>query len=101
MMDGKVFFQRKPLSEHDPDPTRDDIVVPPGDHEFRVITAQGGVHVGDSNTMRANFPSKKQMLLHIDISDNSSGQMMKKTSKLEPDKSDFLISVKAPNLLGF
>jgi serine/threonine-protein kinase len=101
MMDGKVFFQRKPLGEHDPDPTRDDITVPPGDHEFRVITAEGGIHVGDSNAVRANFPSKKKMLLHIDIRDNSSGQMMKKTSKLEPDKADFLISVKAPNLLGF
>ena len=101
MMDGKVFFQRKPLGEHDPDPTKDDISVPPGDHEFRVITAQGGIHVGDSNTVRANFQAKKKMLLHIDVRDNSNGQMMKKSSKLEADKSDFLISVKAPNLLGF
>jgi hypothetical protein len=101
MMDGKVLFERKPLGEHDPDPTRDDITVTPGDHEFRVVTSQGGVHVGDSNKVRANFQPKKKMLLHVDVRDNSSGQMMKKSSKLEADKSDFLISVKAPNLLGF
>ncbi len=101
MMDGKLFFQRMALAEHDPDPTRDDLSIPPGDHEFRVITAQGGIHVGDSNTVRATFQPKKKMLLHIDVRDNSSGQMMKKTSKLDPDKSDFLISVKASNLLGF
>ena len=101
MMDGKVFFQRKALGEHESDPTRDDLSVPPGDHEFRVITSQGGIHVGDSNTVRANFQPKKKLLLHIDVRDNSSGQMMKKASKLEADKSDFLISVKAPNLLGF
>ncbi len=101
MMDGKVFFQRKALAEHDADPTRDDISVPPGDHEFRVITAQDGIHVGASNTVRANFQPKKKMLLHIDVRDNSTGQMMKKSSKLEADKGDFSISVKAPNLLGF
>jgi serine/threonine protein kinase len=101
MMDGKVFFQRKALGEHDPDPTRDDLSVTPGDHEFRVITSQDGIHVGDSNMVRANFQPKKKLLLHIDVRENSSGQMMKKASKLEADKSDFLISVKAPNLLGF
>jgi serine/threonine protein kinase len=101
MMDGKVLFERKVLTEHDPDPTKDDISIPPGDHVFRVVSAQGGIHVTDSNTVQAVFQSKKKLLLHIDVRDNSSGQMMKKTSKLEPDKSDFLISVKAPNLLGF
>jgi serine/threonine-protein kinase len=101
MMDGKVLFERKPLTEHDTDPTKDDISIAPGEHEFRVITAQGGIHVKDSNTVHAVFVSKKKLLLHIDVRDNSTGQMMKKTSKLEADKSDFLISVKAPNLLGF
>ena len=101
MMDGKVLFERKPLGEHDADPTKDDISIPPGAHEFRVITAQGGIHVKDSNTVHAVFVSKKKLLLHIDVRDTSTGQMMKKTSKLEADKSDFQISVKAPNLLGF
>jgi hypothetical protein len=100
-MDGKVLFERKPLGEHDVDPTKDDISIPPGDHVFRVVTAQGGIHVADSNTVRAVFVSKKKLLLHIDVRDTSTGQMMKKTSKLEADKSDFQISVKAPNLLGF
>ncbi len=101
MMDGKVLFERKPLAEHDTDPTKDDISVPPGDHVFRVITAQGGIHIADSNTVQAVFVSKKKLLLHIDVRDISNGQSMKKTSKLEANKSDFLISVKAPNLLGF
>jgi len=100
-MDGKVLFQRKALAEHDPDPTRDDLMIPPGDHEIRVVTAQGGIHVGDSNSVRTSFQSKKRMILRIEIRDNSTGQMMKKSSPLEVGKGDFEISVKAANLLGF
>jgi hypothetical protein len=101
VMDGKTLFQRGVLVEGKPDPTKDDLVVPPGSHEFRVITAPGGVQVGDSKTVRADFVSKKKMTLRIELRDNSSGQSLKKSSKLDAGAAEFMISLKAAGLLGF
>jgi serine/threonine protein kinase len=101
MMDGKVFFQRGVLAEGKPSPTKDDQAVPPGSHEFRVINAPGGVQVGESKTVRAEFQAKKKMTLRIELRDNSNGQSLKKSSKLEAGAAEFTISLKAAGLLGF
>jgi hypothetical protein len=101
VMDGKTLFQRGVLVEGKPDPTKDDLIVPPGSHEFRVMTAPGGVQVGDSKTVRADFVAKKKMTLRIELRDNSNGQSLKKGSKLEAGSAEFMISLKAAGLLGF
>jgi serine/threonine-protein kinase len=101
IMDGKVFFQRGVMVEGKPNPTKDDQIIPPGSHEFRVISAPGGIQVGESKTVRAEFQPKKKMTLRIELRDNSNGQTLKKGSKLDPGSAEFMISLKAAGLLGF
>ncbi len=101
LMDGKLLFQRKALKEGEADPAKDDQIVPPGDHEFRVMIAPGGIGVGNSNSVRAAFQAKKKMTLRIELRDNSNGQTMKKSSPLNPGTATFEISLKATGILGF
>jgi hypothetical protein len=101
MMDGKTFFQRKPIAEGQQDPKHDDDSIPPGIHEFRVVFSPGGLQVGDSNNVRFDFQAKKKLSLKVEIRDGASGQVLKRTSRLEAGTSSFQISVKPTGLLGF
>lgn len=101
MMDGKTFFQRKPIAEGQQDPKHDDDSIPPGMHEFRVVFSPGGLQVGDSNNVRFDFQAKKKLSLKVEIRDGASGQVLKRTSRLEAGTSSFQISVKPTGLLGF
>jgi hypothetical protein len=101
MMDGKMLFQRNALAEGQQDPKHDDDSIPPGTHQFRVITTQGGLQVTESNNVRFDFQAKKKLTLKIEIRDGASGQMLKRNSKLEASTSSFQISVKPTGLLGF
>jgi serine/threonine protein kinase len=101
MMDGKMFFQRNALADGQQDPKHDDDSIPPGTHQFRVITSQGGLQVAESNNVRFDFQAKKKLTLKIEVRDGSSGQMLKRNSKPDAGTSSFQISVKPTGLLGF
>lgn len=101
MMDGKQIFQRKSVAEGAENPKIEDQSVPPGEHEFRVVTAAGGVQIGISNTVKEAFQAKKKMTLRIELRDNSTGQTLKKNSHIDAGASVFVLSLKATGLLGF
>ena len=101
MMDGKEFFQRAALAEGQQDPKHDDDSIPPGTHQFRVITSSGGLQVAESNSVRFDFQAKKKLTLKIEVRDGASGQMLKRSSKPDAGTSSFQISVKPTGLLGF
>lgn len=101
MMDDKLFFLRGALAEGQQDPKHDDDSVPPGTHQFRVITSSGGLQVSESNNVRFDFQAKKKLTLKIEVRDGASGQMLKRSSKLDAGTSSFQISVKPTGLLGF
>ena len=101
MMDGKLFFQRSALADGQQDPKHDDDSIPPGTHQFHVITSQGGLQVSESNNVRFDFQAKKKLTLKIEVRDGSSGQMLKRNSKPDAGTSSFQISVKPTGLLGF
>jgi serine/threonine protein kinase len=100
-MDGKQLFERKPVAEGAPAPKEDDLSVPPGDHEFRVSSGAGGPQVTTSSKVKEKFFTKKKMILKIELRDSTTGKTLKKSSHLDAGKTEFLISVKAANLLGF
>ena len=101
LMDGEVLFQRGALPEGMEHATRDDLLIPPGNHELRVIAAASGIPVGESNTVKQEFKSKKKKNLRIEMRDNSSGQTVKKTAHVEPNSSIFNIELKdAGGFLG-
>ena len=83
------------------DPKHDDDSIPPGTHQFRVITSSGGLQVAESNNVRFDFQAKKKLTLKIEVRDGASGQMLKRNSKLDAGTSSFQISVKPTGLLGF
>jgi serine/threonine protein kinase len=101
LMDGKQLFERKPVAEGAAAPKEDDLPVPPGDHEFRVLTGTGGPQVTTSSKVKEKFFAKKKMILKIELRDSTTGKTLKKNSHLDSGKTEFLISVKAANLLGF
>jgi Protein kinase domain len=101
MMDDKVFFQRAALAEGQQDPKHDDDSIPPGTHQFRVITSSGGLQVTESNNVRFDFQAKKKLTLKIEVRDGANGQMLKRGSKLDAGTSSFQISVKPTGILGF
>lgn len=101
MMDGKTLFQRNALAEGQQDPKHDDDSIPPGTHQFRVITSSGGVQVAESNNVRFDFQAKKKLTLKIEVRDGASGQMLRRNSKPDAGTSSFQISVKPTGLLGF
>ncbi len=101
MMDGNLLFQRSALAEGQQDPKHDDDSIPPGTHQFRVITSQGGLQVAESNNVRFDFQAKKKLTLKIEVRDGASGQTLKRNSKLDAGTASFQISVKATGLLGF
>src|SRR6202050_4457138 len=101
LMDGQVLFQRGILPEGQDHPTREDLLIPPGNHELRVIAAEGTIAIGDSNTVRQEFKAKKKKNLRIEMRDNSSGQTIKKSGKVEPNSAIFNIELKdAGGFLG-
>jgi len=101
MMDGKTLLQRNALADGQQDPKHDDDSIPPGTHQFRVITSAGGVQVAESNNVRFDFQAKKKLTLKIEVRDGSSGQILKRNSKPDAGTSSFQISVKSTGLLGF
>jgi serine/threonine protein kinase len=101
MMDGKLFFQRAALAEGQQDPKHDDDSIPPGTHQFHVITSSGGLQVTESNSVRFDFQAKKKLTLKIEVRDGASGQMLKRSSKMDAGTSSFQISVKPTGILGF
>jgi serine/threonine protein kinase len=100
-MDGKVLFQRNALADGQQDPKHDDDSIPPGTHQFRVTTSQGGLQVSESNNVRFDFQAKKKLTLKIEVRDGASGQMLKRNSKPDAGATSFQISVKSTGLLGF
>ena len=66
-MDGKLFFQRSALADGQQDPKHDDDSIPPGTHQFHVITSQGGLQVSESNNVRFDFQAKKKLTLKIEV----------------------------------
>jgi tRNA A-37 threonylcarbamoyl transferase component Bud32 len=101
LMDGQVLFQRGALPEGQDHPAREDILIRAGDHEFRVVAAAGTVAIGDSNTVRQEFKSKKKKNLRIEMRDAASGQTVKKTAHVDPQSSVFNIELRdAGGFLG-
>jgi serine/threonine protein kinase len=101
IMDGKQLFERKAVAEGAAPPKEDDLNVPPGDHEFRVISGPGGPQITTSSKVKEKFFTKKKMILKIELRDSTTGKTLKKSSHVDSGKTEFLISVKAANLLGF
>jgi len=101
MMDGKELFTRKVVAEGSAPPKAEDLNIPPGEHEFRVVSGSGGVAVGDSSSVKDKFQSKKKVILKIELRDTTSGTTLKRNSHLDAGKAEFLISLRAANLLGF
>jgi hypothetical protein len=101
LMDGQVLFQRGILPEGQDHPVREDLLIPPGNHELRVVAAEGTIAIGDSNTVRQEFKAKKKKNLRIEMRDNSSGQTIKRSAKVEPNSAIFNIELKdAGGFLG-
>jgi len=101
LMDGQVIFQRGILPDGQDHPAREDILVRAGDHEFRVVAAAGTIAIGDSNTVRQEFKSKKKKNLRIEMRDAASGQAVKKTAHVDPQSSVFNIELRdAGGFLG-
>ena len=100
LMDGKILAQRGAVQEGQPDPLKDDIAVTPGNHEFKVIFPPGGIAVATSNTVREELKSKKKKTLRIELRDSSSGQSLKKTSKVDPNTASFNIELRDAGLFG-
>jgi hypothetical protein len=101
LMDGQVVFQRGILPDGQDHPAREDILVRAGDHEFRVVAASGTIAIGDSNTVRQEFKSKKRKNLRIEMRDAASGQAVKKTAHVDPQSAVFNIELRdAGGFLG-
>lgn len=94
LLDGKMLLQRGVLAEGQNSPARDDQLIPPGEHELKVVAVSGGVAIGASNTVRQEFKTKKKKNLRIELRDNSSGQALKKTSKVDANASTFVIELR-------
>lgn len=101
LLDGKMLLQRGVLAEGQNSPARDDQLIPPGEHELKVVAVSGGVAIGASNTVRQEFKTKKKKNLRIELRDNSSGQAVKKTAKVDSNSSTFVIELRdAGGFLG-
>jgi serine/threonine protein kinase len=101
LMDGQVVFQRGILPDGQDHPAREDILVRAGDHEFRVVAASGTIAIGDSNTVRQEFKSKKRKNLRIEMRDAASGQAVKRTAHVDPQSAVFNIELRdAGGFLG-
>jgi hypothetical protein len=100
LMDGKILAQRGAVQEGQPDPLKDDLAVTPGNHEFKVIFPPGGIAVATSNTVRQELKSKKKKTLRIELRDSSSGQSLKKTSKVDPNTASFNIELRDSGIFG-
>ncbi|HET9400613.1 MAG TPA: serine/threonine-protein kinase [Candidatus Acidoferrales bacterium] len=94
LLDGKRLLQRGVLAEGQNSPAKDDLLIEPGEHEIKVIALVGGVAIGESNTVKQDFKSKKKKALRIELRDNSSGQMLKKTSTVVANSSVFVIELR-------
>lgn len=88
LMDGKPFFQRK-AGQGSAEP-----LLPPGEHEFQVIAASGGVKLGQSNSVRGQFQAKKKKTLRVELRDNTTGNTVKKDAKLADGSADYVITLK-------
>ena len=94
LLDGKLLMQRGVLGEGQSSPSREDLLVTPGEHQIKVVTLSGGIAVAESNTVTQDFKSKKKKSLRIELRDNSSGQMLKKTSSVTANASAFVIELR-------
>ncbi len=94
LMDGKILAQRGAVQEGQPDPLKEDLPVTPGNHEFKVIFPPGGIAVATSNTVKEELKSKKKKTLRIELRDSSSGQSLKRASKVDPNTASFNIELR-------
>ncbi len=92
VMDGKPFYQRSGAGT--PANPPDEILLPPGQHEFKVVAAQGSVKLGASNSVRGDFEAKKKKTLRIELRDAASGKTLGKSAKVADGSADFIISFK-------
>jgi serine/threonine protein kinase len=100
LIDGKILVGRPANLEGGQDPLRDDQPIAAGTHEFKVITAPGGLAVGASNTVREDLKSKKKKTLRVELRDSASGQILKKSSKVDPNSTVFVIELRDSGLFG-
>ena len=79
-MDGEVLVQRQPRTDPRDAPDLDDILIPPGEHEFRVVSGVSGVRLGVSNSVRGEFSPGKKRTLRIDLLDQS-GRPLRRSAR--------------------
>ena len=79
-MDGQVLVQRPPRSGPGDRPNLDDIVIPSGEHEFRVISGVSAARLGISNSVRGEFTIGKKRTLRIDLLDVS-GRPLRRSAR--------------------
>jgi tRNA A-37 threonylcarbamoyl transferase component Bud32 len=92
LVDGKPTYQRADAASSAG--ISDEPLVPPGQHEIRVLAATGGVKLGASNSVRGDFEAKKRKTLRVELRDGATGKTMGKTAKVTDGSADFVISFK-------
>ena len=79
-MDGEVLVQRPPRSGPRDSPNLDDIVIPAGEHEFRIVSGVSAARLGLSNSVRGEFAVSKKRTLRIEVL-NASGRGLKRSAR--------------------
>jgi len=79
-MDGEILVQRQPRTDPGDAPDLDDILIPPGEHEFRVVSGVSGARLGVSNSVRGEFAVGKKRTLRIDLLDHS-GRPLRRSAR--------------------
>jgi serine/threonine-protein kinase len=92
LVDGKPIYQRADAASGAG--VSDEPLVPPGQHEIRVLAAVGGVKLGASNSVRGDFEAKKRKTLRVELRDGASGKTLGKSAKVSDGSADFVISFK-------
>jgi serine/threonine protein kinase len=88
-MDGKIYFER---SEAKAKMSFDDLFLPPGIHEFRVI-AGTGVNRKTSNTVSTEFKAKKRKTLEIELRSKGAGSVVSVPQEVYVD-SQLIVNLK-------
>ena len=79
-MDGEILVQRAPRTEPGKAPNLDEILIPAGEHEFRVFSGVSAARVGVSNIVSADFAAGKKRTLKIEVLD-ASGRGLRRSAK--------------------
>jgi hypothetical protein len=96
LMDGKPLYERTDSSSPG---ANEEPIIPPGQHEFRVISGHNSVKLGDSNSVRGEFQVKKKKALHIELRDAGTGKTLNRNSKVAEGEASFVIELKSGFIL--